>query len=60
MNRCNNHYHLIKNGVTVGQCVILSENNVAYHLFKDIRSTKFTTLKDIISRYELKEIPRIN
>lgn len=59
MNRYNSRYYLIENGVIVGQCVILSEDNVTYCFLKDIRNTKLTTVKDITSRYELKEIPRI-
>ncbi len=46
-------YKLIIKGEVVGEAVVLSDDLVYYHLWKDIRTTHESTLKQLKKKYKL-------
>ena len=50
------NYHLIKNGEVVGEAMSFKNGMVYYTLFKDIRTTRTSTLERIKLKFKLKEI----
>lgn len=46
---------LIKSGQSVGEAVILSDNNVVYHLWKDLRQTRYCTLPELNKKFKLQD-----
>lgn len=49
-------YALIKRGEVVGQAVVLSNQLVYYHLWKNIRTTNECTLEQLKNKFKLELI----
>lgn len=47
-------YFLYKNNDLVGEAIVMSENNVVYHLYKNIRLTHKTNLTKLKRKFKIK------
>ena len=45
---------LYKGKVLVGEAVVLSEDNVVYHLWETLRTTRYTTLEELKKKFKTK------